>query len=241
MTLLPVVLAGLAAAVALGRPPVGAHRLRDLRPRRVPVRASLSTPVAAGLAGIAVAVVVGFPAGLVLGSVVAVAAPVLLGRLEPAAVRRDRLQLISDLPLVLDLLAACMAGGAALPAAAASVARAVPGPCGARLMSVTDALAVGSPPGEAWLCLSAGRPDDPLEASARLMARAAEGGTPVAAAVSRLAAEARAVSRAAGAERARRVGVLVVAPLGLCFLPAFVLLGILPVVAGLAEPLLATF
>jgi hypothetical protein len=49
------------------------------------------------------------------------------------------------------------------------------------------------------------------------------------------------MSRAAGAEAARRVGVLVVAPLGLAFLPAFVLLGIVPVVIGLAAPLLATF
>lgn len=38
----------------------------------------------------------------------------------------------------------------------------------------------------------------------------------------------------------RRVGVLAVAPLGLCFLPAFVLLGIVPVVVGLAGPLFAT-
>jgi hypothetical protein len=30
--------------------------------------------------------------------------------------------------------------------------------------------------------------------------------------------------------------VLAVAPLGLCFLPAFVLLGVVPVVAGLAGP-----
>jgi hypothetical protein len=36
-------------------------------------------------------------------------------------------------------------------------------------------------------------------------------------------------------------GVLAVAPLGLCFLPAFVLLGVVPVVAGLAGPLLAGF
>jgi hypothetical protein len=40
-------------------------------------------------------------------------------------------------------------------------------------------------------------------------------------------------------QAARRVGVLVVAPLGLCFLPAFVLLGVVPVVLGLTGPLLA--
>ena len=34
--------------------------------------------------------------------------------------------------------------------------------------------------------------------------------------------------------RAQRAGVLIAAPLGLCFLPAFLLLGIAPVVIGLA-------
>jgi hypothetical protein len=34
------------------------------------------------------------------------------------------------------------------------------------------------------------------------------------------------------------VGVKAVAPLGLCFLPAFVLLGIIPVVAGLASAII---
>ena len=37
-----------------------------------------------------------------------------------------------------------------------------------------------------------------------------------------------------GAARAQRAGVTVLAPLGACFLPAFVCLGIVPVVAGLA-------
>jgi len=40
------------------------------------------------------------------------------------------------------------------------------------------------------------------------------------------------------AAAARKVGVLAVAPLGLCFLPAFVCLGIVPVVVGLASQVL---
>ncbi|MCW2777557.1 MAG: hypothetical protein JWN17_1282, partial [Frankiales bacterium] len=59
-------------------------------------------------------------------------------------------------------------------------------------------------------------------------------------AVARLAADARAEARSAAEQRARRAGVLAVAPLGLCFLPAFVLLGVVPVVVGLAGPLLAS-
>lgn len=190
------------------------------------------------LAGVGVAVLGGLPAGVLAGAVVILAGPGLLGRLEPAATRREREQRLADLPLMFDLLSACLAGGAGLGPAARAVAAAVPGPAGSRLQAVAEALAAGTAPGQAWLYLSTG-PDDPLAPAARLLARAADSGTPVAATMARLSAETRAVARAAAAARARRVGVLVVAPLGLCFLPAFVLLGVVPVIAGLAGPLFA--
>ncbi len=38
--------------------------------------------------------------------------------------------------------------------------------------------------------------------------------------------------------RAQRAGVLITAPLGLCFLPAFLVLGVAPVVIGLAGEVL---
>jgi pilus assembly protein TadC len=66
------------------------------------------------------------------------------------------------------------------------------------------------------------------------MTRAALSGAPVADVLSRLADDARREVRASSTAAARRVGVQAVAPLGLCFLPAFVFLGIIPVVAGLA-------
>ena len=155
------------------------------------------------------------------------------------AIRADRERLLADLPLLLDLLSSCLVGGAALPEAARAVAAAVPGPAGRRLAGVAAMLAVGAPPHEAWAALSGTAADDPLAPAARALARAADGGAPVAAAVARLAAEARAEARGRVEQAARRVGVLVVAPLGLCFLPAFVLLGVVPVVAGLAGPLLS--
>jgi Flp pilus assembly protein TadB len=200
---------------------------------------------------------------MALGVACAAAGPHLLARLEPRERRAEREQLAADLPMLLDLLASCLAGGAALPAAADAVAQAVPGPAGRRLAAVCAALAVGCPPTDAWAALARdpadplARPpddrrparerartshdDDPLAAAARALGRAADGGAPVAAAVSRLAAEARADARSRGEQAARRVGVLAVAPLGPCFLPAFVLLGVVPVVAGLAGPLLASF
>jgi pilus assembly protein TadC len=241
VTVLAAVLAAAAVGLAAGRRPDAAERLARLRPRAPARRAVLPPTTACLLAGVGMVALLGLPLGLALGAAGTVAGPAVLARLEPASVRRERQQLVRELPLALDLLAACLAGGASLVGAAAAVGAALPGPCGHRLLGVCDALAVGCPPGEAWLALAAAAGDDPLSAPARMLARAADGGTPVAAAVARLAAEARAEALASEAQAARRVGVLVVAPLGLCFLPAFVLLGIVPVVAGLAGPLFQTF
>ncbi len=245
-----VVLSALAVLVLMGRG--GNERLSrtmsaSTARRGPPVRLPPAR-AACVLAGIAAALLVTGWVGLVLGAALGWAGPRLLGRLEPAERRAEREQLVSDLPLLLDLLASCLTGGAPLPAAAKAVAQAVPGPAGRRLSAVCAALAVGSPPAEAWAALArdpsggvGAGDEDPLAATARALGRAADGGAPVAGAVSRLAADARAQGRSRGEQAARRVGVLAVAPLGLCFLPAFVLIGIVPVVAGLAGPLLASF
>jgi len=274
--LISALLAGLAVVVLLGRGDSG--RLATALPAPTQPSASARAPstpaVACALAGAAAALVVAPPAGVVIGGLLAVAGPRLLARLEPQAVRDERTLLLAELPLVLDLLASCLAGGAPLPEAASAVAAAVPGPAGRRLAAVAAALTVGSPPGEAWAALSGGldlggsaegalpggglradpaarsrswvagssvAAEDPLAPAARALSRAADGGAPVAAAVARMAVEVRADARSTAEQAARRVGVLVVAPLGLCFLPAFVLLGVLPVVAGLAGPLVASF
>lgn len=209
---------------------------------RPATRARIDPTVAAcALTGLVVALLLPMPVGPVLGVALAGAGPRVIRRLEPRSERQQREELLSVLPLALDLLASCLAGGAPLPAAARAVAAALPGPIGTRLSAVAAALDVGSPPAEAWSLFGGAAPEDPLGPAARALARAAEGGAPVAAAVSRLAADARADAAARGEEAARRVGVLAVAPLGLCFLPAFVLLGVVPVVVGLAAPLLASF
>ena len=64
------------------------------------------------------------------------------------------------------------------------------------------------------------------------MARAHETGASVRTVVERLAVDLAAQRHVAAQERARTVEVRAAAPLGVCFLPAFVLLGVVPMVVG---------
>ncbi|WP_324278641.1 hypothetical protein [Blastococcus brunescens] len=65
-----------------------------------------------------------------------------------------------------------------------------------------------------------------------------ESGAAAAPALRALAADGRSAARSATEAAVRRAGVWVLAPLGLCFLPAFVCLGVVPLVLGLAGDLL---
>jgi len=68
---------------------------------------------------------------------------------------------------------------------------------------------------------------------AEVLHRSAASGARLAEQLSLLADDLRAESAAAGLAGARRLGVLAVLPLGGCFLPAFMLLAVVPTVAGL--------
>lgn len=255
--LLSALLAGAAVAVLLA--PRGPHRLTAVLPeasaaaRVRATRRAVGPSGACALAGFGLAVLLGGPAGVVGGLLVALLGPRGLAGLEGRADRADREQVAAELPAALDLLAACLLGGAPLPGAVRAVSSALPGPTGARLGAVAAALTVGSPPEQAWIALLdptdrarpgsgpvADRPGGELTgAVVRVMVRADVGGAPVAAQVARLADEARGVTLAHRRRAAARAGVLAVGPLGLCFLPAFVLIGIVPVVAGLVGPVLS--
>lgn len=142
-----------------------------------------------------------------------------------------------QLPAVAELLAACLAAGAAPGAAAEAVGRTVSGPLGEALRRVAAEIRLGGDPVRCWGRLAAlpGAYD-----LARWMARAATTGVPPVAAVSRLAGEYRAAGARSAGARARRAAVLATAPLGLCFLPAFLAVGVVPVVIGLAEVMTRT-
>lgn len=150
--------------------------------------------------------------------------------------RSPRLPVTDDLPVLIGLLASGVRAGATLPSCLGAVAGAARGDLGAELSAVRDQLRLGAEPALAWerSALPA-----PLVAVGADLARAAETGAPVADLLDRHVRDLRRRSRAAATARVERLGVLVVAPLGLCFLPAFVLIGIVPMAAELLSAALA--
>ncbi|MFI6389003.1 type II secretion system F family protein [Nonomuraea sp. NPDC050540] len=246
-------LAALCAAVAVWvwlPPDTAARRLSRLRPpgdgaardpaEEVP-RWLGSTPtwppdrrtlVSAACAGLVTGLAVGGVAGVVAGVLAASGAGWALHRQEPPAVRLERRRIAADLPFAVDLMAACLLAGRPVSTAKETAAGAVPGPLADRLLWVSTQLRLGADAEPTWAHLAR----DPATAHlARAMTRAALSGAPVADVLTRLVDDAREAARATSLAAARRVAVKAVAPLGLCFLPAFVLLGVIPIIAGLAS------
>ncbi len=228
-----------AAAAALVTPPrrklTGIRPLKGEPPERAPRdwmhRWRLALACLAGIAGW-----IWVPSRF--GAVVAVLAGVLvwvaIGRAEPAGQRRARLGAQAELPHLIALLAATLRSGSSPEAGLAAVCAALPGPAADRLATVRARLALGADPGSAWAELA----EDPvLGPLGRTLARSHTTGASVTESVAGLAGELAADNRARVEDRARAVGVRAALPLGLCLLPAFLVLGIVPVVAGLLASL----
>lgn len=129
----------------------------------------------------------------------------------------------------------------AVSAAAAAAAPSAPPQLARVLRRAADLLALGADPAVAWAIPSdqSARPDDThIDALLRLARRSASSGAALADGVAELADQSRHDAAHAATAAAERAGVLIAGPLGLCFLPAFVCLGIVPVVAGLAGDVL---
>jgi pilus assembly protein TadC len=184
--------------------------------------------VEAGVGGLAVFLVLG---GGAMAGLLAVGAVVLLERLlrRSGAPPDDTGRLARDLPVACDLLAVCLAAGTPVGAAVAAVGESVAGPLGVRLEATGALYRLGAAPRRAW----AGTPP-PVDALARTVVRAGESGSAVVPALQRLAADRRSTERSHTEAAVRRAGVWVLAPLGLCFLPAFLCLGVVPLVLGIA-------
>jgi pilus assembly protein TadC len=226
----------LAAALLLWIPRADGRRiglLRASRRQEPAVRDMASAPrrrlLVAGGAGLAVGLLVGGGTGLVAAGAVAGVAERLLRTAVPDEQDATRAALLRDLPAACDLIAVCLAAGVPVPGALAAVGEAEPGPLGGQLRRVAVLYRLGAEAQRAW-------DDVPRELAGlgRALVRAGESGAAVVPALRSLAADSRAAQRLATEAAVRRAGIWVLAPLGLCFLPAFLCLGVVPLVLGIA-------
>ncbi|WP_260696980.1 type II secretion system F family protein [Streptomyces sp. 130] len=140
-----------------------------------------------------------------------------------------------QLPMAADLLAACLSAGAGPVEAAEAVGESLGGAVGDQLARTAAEIRLGGDPAVAW-----GRFGEipGAAALAGCLDRAGSTGAPAAEPVARIAEALRAERARAAVARAQRAAVMVTAPVGLCFLPAFLAAGVAPVVIGLAGGLL---
>lgn len=225
----------LTAAVLVADGRYGIARLRSVTAgRRGAATGAALRPawvaVAAAAAGTLVGVLTGSAVAGLLGAGVAAG-------LGPVARRASAgLQAAGDDPADLASswaqLAVCLEAGLPVAAAVAAAAEPLDGRAGTELRRVAGLLALGADPASAWQGV---QHSAALSVFARAAGRSAGTGAALARAARAEEARLRGALVDAAEARAQRAAVLITAPLGLCFLPAFLVLGIAPVVLGLAD------
>ena len=173
-------------------------------------------------------VVLGLPHGSLIGVGLA---PVVHRSMSSARDRRlpgdGAARIAAQLPTALDLMVAALEVGRPPVTAFALAAEATADPLGSELGLVAGRLAIAGDSEAVWRTLAA---DPSLAPVGRAFRRAAASGMPVAHVVSGVADDLRRERRARGASDSRKVAVRTAAPLGVCFLPAFFLIGIVPTI-----------
>ena len=137
-----------------------------------------------------------------------------------------------DLAAAWAQLAVCLEAGLPVATAVTAAAEPLDGRVGAELRRVAGLLVLGADPTAAW---AGARDTAALCAFARAATRSAGTGAALARVARAEDARLRAALLDAAEARGQRAAVLITAPLGLCFLPAFLVVGIVPVVLGLAD------
>ncbi len=204
------------------------RRLLGARPDAWPARTRAFCGVLAGLAGALLTTAAALhPPGVRWGAVagLALGSYLITGKLEPSEVRRRRLQMVIDCPHALELLAACLRAGLPLRSATRAVAEVLDGPLRSDLLEVLRQVELGVPEPDAWRSL---RGHPVLGRLAVDLARSVESGTMLVETLRHHARDSRRERRGALEARAKTVGVHSVPPLMVCFLPAFLLIGVVP-------------
>ncbi len=230
MALAAVLLAGAVCAAPQGR---ARRRLSERATSAAWHSEWLRHCVFAGISGLATAVVIGGLTGILAGAATAGAVVFGLRRLSGKEPDDDPLAVAAGL----DLLAACLLAGLPLSTAASAVAGSLTGAPRMRagLRKAADLLALGGDASIVWEKLGQAKG---LEQVAQVARRSAASGASLAVGAAELAAATRERAGDRAMVATERAGVAVSGPLGLCFLPAFLCLGIGPVVIGLAGKVL---
>ena len=194
-----------------------------------PVGSRLLWGTVLGLAVGAVLLGAGPLVALPAGAGVAVAGAAALGWLEPSATRVARRRRIADTPEALNLLASCLAAGLPVRSALRAVVEAIDGPLAGDLGQVLRLTELGHDDVSAWRTLAR---HEQLGPAALDLARSVDTGALLVESLVVHAVVAREDRHGEVEAAARRVGVRSVLPLMICFIPAFLLLGIVPTVAS---------
>ncbi len=219
-----------AAAVRLVIGPSPHRRARRVLGGAPPPREADHGIVAAVAVVLAGTLVIGWPWGTLAGGV---AAPWVRDRVRRG--RRPSSDVAPEVPLTLDLVAAALDAGRPPGAAVAAAARAVRGGVGTDLADLAARLATVADPARVWRDATHHPSLAPL---ARAVVRADRSGAAPALVVTHAADDLRRRRQAELTRRTRAGGVATALPLGLCFLPAFFLVGIVPTLLGLVGSVL---
>jgi hypothetical protein len=197
------------------------------------------------MGGLATAVIIGGAAAFPAGLFGAAGTYVWLSRQRTKAELREKTRLTAQVPPLADLFAAGLAAGLQPAHAAVTVARAFGNGrekrpdrtkltgidlLACRFHDAAAAVLAGADSQAAWSALAMDEATAPLAAA---VIRADRTGAPAANTVGRAARQLREAAADALSAEVRTVGVRAAAPLTLCFLPAFICLGVVPTALGL--------
>lgn len=203
---------------------VGATILRRFRRRVQPLRSRQ----------IGSTVLIALPLGVIdlrLGLIAALGSVVLPLAKARRSVDENHAQVVQELPEVIDLLTVAVAGGLTVPLAVRAVARRVPGVVAEAFDRCGEQAALGRRLADELEVI----PDtlgDATRPLVRALVAAERYGTPIVDALARVSADVRVERRRRAEIEARRLPIKLLFPLVACVLPAFVLLTVVPVLAG---------
>jgi Flp pilus assembly protein TadB len=220
-----IILAALVMAVAVFIAMTPPGRL----PKRMKQRSSARNlaPIAIGIGAFGAFIMFEGWFGLVCAIAIVIGVPRLVNDLRRRQQLGSQVLLARQVPQIADMLAAALAAGVAIPNATRAVATALDQPA---LSAVVRAQELGADPVEAWR-----NAPESLRAIGHAFARSQNTGAAASSVLHGVADDARRHHRTTVEIAARTAGVRAVAPLAACFLPAFLLLGVVPVVVTLAE------